>query len=225
MDEGRRADRVPQAGRQGLPDRQQAPRAGRPPLRRRPVRLGHRRRGLEPRPGRQPVEDRRDFSAGRPDRPGPRREARGRGGDLLGRDALVAEDGRPPGAGRRAGDRRLPGRHGPHPALHPGRERPRGPASSPTRSTGPIRRDLDAALRTLTTALRPWTIDFHVAQNDATVFGSGSHDHTGRHCLATDPTASSTSPTTPASGSATRTGSSPRRSSIFAGTAACSRMP
>jgi sugar phosphate isomerase/epimerase len=46
---------------------------------------------------------------------------------------------------------------------------------------------LDAALKTLTAALRPWTIDFHVAQNDATVFGSGSHDHTGRHCLATDP--------------------------------------
>ena len=39
----------------------------------------------------------------------------------------------------------------------------------------------------LTSALRPWTIDFHVAQNDATVFGSGSHDHTGRHCLADDP--------------------------------------
>lgn len=46
---------------------------------------------------------------------------------------------------------------------------------------------LDAALKTLTDALRPWTIDFHVAQNDATVFGSGTHDHTGRHCLATDP--------------------------------------
>jgi sugar phosphate isomerase/epimerase len=46
---------------------------------------------------------------------------------------------------------------------------------------------LDSALRTLTDALRPWTIDFHVAQNDATVFGSGSHDHTGRHCLAKDP--------------------------------------
>ena len=43
---------------------------------------------------------------------------------------------------------------------------------------------LDAALKKLTAALRPWTIDFHVAQNDATVFGSGSHDHTGRHCLA-----------------------------------------
>jgi sugar phosphate isomerase/epimerase len=46
---------------------------------------------------------------------------------------------------------------------------------------------LDQALKTLTAALRPWTIDFHVAQSDATVFGSGSHDHTGRHCLATDP--------------------------------------
>jgi sugar phosphate isomerase/epimerase len=46
---------------------------------------------------------------------------------------------------------------------------------------------LDAALRTVTDALRPWTIDFHVAQNDATVFGSGSHDHTGRHCLPNDP--------------------------------------
>ena len=41
--------------------------------------------------------------------------------------------------------------------------------------------------RVLTDALRPWTIDFHVAQNDATVFGSGSHDKTGRHCLPDDP--------------------------------------
>ena len=46
---------------------------------------------------------------------------------------------------------------------------------------------LDSALLALTSALRPWTIDFHVAQNDATVFGSGSHDHTGRHCLPNDP--------------------------------------
>jgi sugar phosphate isomerase/epimerase len=45
----------------------------------------------------------------------------------------------------------------------------------------------DEALRRVTRALRPWTIDFHVAQNDATVFGSGSHDKTGRHCLPTDP--------------------------------------
>jgi sugar phosphate isomerase/epimerase len=46
---------------------------------------------------------------------------------------------------------------------------------------------LDAALKKLTDALRPWTIDFHVAQNDGTVFGSGSHDKTGRHCMVTDP--------------------------------------
>jgi hypothetical protein len=49
------------------------------------------------------------------------------------------------------------------------------------------RATLDEALKTLTAALRPWTIDFHVAQNDATVKGSGSHDKTGRHCLANDP--------------------------------------
>ncbi len=46
---------------------------------------------------------------------------------------------------------------------------------------------LDEAIRTMTRALRPWTIDFHVAQNDATVKGSGSHDKTGRHCLPRDP--------------------------------------
>ena len=46
---------------------------------------------------------------------------------------------------------------------------------------------LDQALATLTAALRPWTIDFHVAQNDATVKGSGTHDKTGRHCLPDDP--------------------------------------
>lgn len=45
----------------------------------------------------------------------------------------------------------------------------------------------DDAYAQLTAALRPWTCDFHVAQNDATVFGSGSHDKTGRHCLPTDP--------------------------------------
>ncbi len=49
------------------------------------------------------------------------------------------------------------------------------------------RATLTQGLKTLTAALRPWTIDFHVAQNDGTVFGSGSHDKTGRHCLANDP--------------------------------------
>jgi sugar phosphate isomerase/epimerase len=46
---------------------------------------------------------------------------------------------------------------------------------------------LQEGLRQMTAALRPWTIDFHVAQNDATVKGSGSHDKTGRHCLPNDP--------------------------------------
>jgi sugar phosphate isomerase/epimerase len=44
-----------------------------------------------------------------------------------------------------------------------------------------------AGLKKLTDKLRPWTIDFHVAQNDGTVHGTGSHDKTGRHCQATDP--------------------------------------
>lgn len=43
------------------------------------------------------------------------------------------------------------------------------------------------AYKTMTDALRPWTIDFHVAQNDGTVHGTGSHDKTGRHCPADDP--------------------------------------
>jgi sugar phosphate isomerase/epimerase len=46
---------------------------------------------------------------------------------------------------------------------------------------------LQEALKTMTRELRPWTVDFHVAQNDATVKGSGSHDKTGRHCLPDDP--------------------------------------
>lgn len=45
----------------------------------------------------------------------------------------------------------------------------------------------DAAYKTLTDALRPWTLDLHIAQNDATVKGAGNHDKTGRHCLPKDP--------------------------------------
>jgi sugar phosphate isomerase/epimerase len=43
------------------------------------------------------------------------------------------------------------------------------------------------AYRKVAGALRPWTIDFHVAQNDGTVHGSGAHDRTGRHCPPRDP--------------------------------------
>jgi hypothetical protein len=47
--------------------------------------------------------------------------------------------------------------------------------------------EFDAAFTKMTDALRPWTIDFHVAQNDGTVHGTGSHEKTGRHCPADDP--------------------------------------
>ncbi|MGI9456628.1 MAG: sugar phosphate isomerase/epimerase family protein [Aeoliella sp.] len=44
-----------------------------------------------------------------------------------------------------------------------------------------------AAYKQMTDKLRPWTIDFHVAQNDGQVHGAGSHDKTGKHCPADDP--------------------------------------
>jgi len=52
---------------------------------------------------------------------------------------------------------------------------------------GYSRDQFTAAYQKMTDALRPWTIDFHVAQNDGSVHGTGSHDKTGRHCPADDP--------------------------------------
>ena len=49
------------------------------------------------------------------------------------------------------------------------------------------RKEFDKAYAKLVGALRPWTIDFHVAQNDGTVHGTGTHEKTGRHCPADDP--------------------------------------
>ena len=43
------------------------------------------------------------------------------------------------------------------------------------------------AYEKMTDVLRPWTIDFHVAQNDGSVHGTGDHDKTGKHCPADDP--------------------------------------
>ncbi|MBT5915980.1 MAG: TIM barrel protein, partial [Opitutae bacterium] len=43
-----------------------------------------------------------------------------------------------------------------------------------------------AAYEQMTDKLRPWTIDFHVAQNDGEVHGAGDHDKTGKHCPADD---------------------------------------
>ena len=44
-----------------------------------------------------------------------------------------------------------------------------------------------SAYEKMTDKLRPWTIDFHVAQNDGNVHGAGDHDKTGKHCPADDP--------------------------------------
>ena len=46
---------------------------------------------------------------------------------------------------------------------------------------------LAEAYRKMASHLKPWTTDLHIAQNDGTVKGSGSHDQTGRHCLPNDP--------------------------------------
>lgn len=45
----------------------------------------------------------------------------------------------------------------------------------------------ERAYKKMTDALRIWTVDLHIAQNDGTVFGSGDHDKTGKHCLPNDP--------------------------------------
>jgi sugar phosphate isomerase/epimerase len=50
-----------------------------------------------------------------------------------------------------------------------------------------LQEKLAEAYRKMASALRPWTIDLHIAQNDGTVKGSGSHDKTGRHCQPLDP--------------------------------------
>ena len=47
--------------------------------------------------------------------------------------------------------------------------------------------DFWPAYEAMVAKLRPWTIDFHVAQNDGQVHGAGAHDKTGKHCPADDP--------------------------------------
>ena len=131
------------------------------------------RRRMGEGPGRQHAAHRRDLPPGLRRRRRPRRAAGLRGRDLLGRHAFLEGDGRHARGDRPPGDPRLPGRHGAHPALRPGRQRARGAARCPRTSTGSDGAALDAALTQLTDALRPWTIDFHVAQNDGTVYGDG----------------------------------------------------
>ena len=131
--------------------------------------------------------DRRDVPRGRRHRRGVRRAARRRRRDLLGAACiaggatceLLEMVGRPKTLGFQADMAHTllftMGYNAPEDAPAAGRFRLVGPSVWPTR------------YEKMTDALRPWTIDFHVAQNDGTVNGSGSHDKTGRHCQPHDP--------------------------------------
>ena len=202
-----RAQEFVDAGEEGVPDRREAARTRRAAVRRRPHRLGRRPGRVVQGPGREQKKIAETFRQAARRRGGSRRTARRRGRDLLGRHALVAADGAVAGDGRPARDRRLPGRHGAHAALHDGLQRAGGPhPAGELRLEGPGRARRSA--KKLTDALRPWTIDFHVAQNNATVHGSGSHDKTGRHCLAERSQRQARHrASTPATGCATRTAS------------------
>ena len=189
----------------------------------RPDRFGQPRGGVGQGPRRQPGEDRGDIQAGRVDRPRSRRTAGGRRGDLLGRDALLADPWSTSSSGsRRARHGRVPGRHGPHAPLHPGRERPRG--SHPPRRLrlerpyNPRRRaqDLDCLPSSLDDRLpcRPERRDRLRLRDASTTPAATAWRPT--------PTASFDIPITPDSGSATRAESLRKRAVISAGTAACS---
>jgi hypothetical protein len=66
------------------------------------------------------------------------------------------------------------------------------------------KKQLDKALAKLTSALRPWTIDFHVAQNDATVHGRARTTKPA-HCLVNAPNGNSIFRIMRASGSGMKT--------------------
>ena len=149
---------------------------------------GHRQqpRQLRQGSGGQPEAEHRDLQGGRQDRRRLRRTAGPRRRNLLGRHAQLEiacwrswkASNNPKTVGIQADMA--------HTLLFMlGLQRPRGTASFPRNSTG-RRPPSTRRYKKLTDELRPWAMDFHVAQNDATVFGSGTHDKTGRHCLVDD---------------------------------------
>ena len=153
-----------------------------------------------------------------------RRAARRRRRDLLGRHAQrgsdmveLLEHGRPPedaSASRPTWPTRCSTRWA--------TTRPRI-ASCPQDFDWTDRRRSTTRCKKLTDALRPWTIDFHVAQNDGDRHGSGSHDKTGRHCLPNDPNGKLDIVKHAGYWLRDEQGQArPRRSSTSAGTAACS---
>ena len=161
------------AGREeGLPHRQDAQQARRAQVRRHPHRLG-----------RQPDATGPPIPRATPRR-SPRRSAKPP------RSPRTTASGSPPKA-KSAGPACTPGRTCstcsnevgmPETRRLPGRPWPTPistcsattPSSTPCSSPATRQAEFDAAYTKMTDALRPWTIDFHVAQNDGTVHGTGS---------------------------------------------------
>ena len=106
-----------------------------------------------------------------------------------------------------AEDRRLPGRHGAHAALHDGLQRAGGSHPARKASTGPIRRALDEALKKMTR--RAARRGRSTSTSRRTTAPSRAPARTTRPAATacrSIPTASSTSSSTPATGCATTTG-------------------
>ena len=179
---------VRHAGAEGLRDRQEAARHRHSQLRRRPHRFRREPAEWAKDPARQHEEDRGDLPRGLRRSPkatanGSRPKARSAGA------ACTAGSGMSSCSNRSAGPRRSASRR-----TWRTRCSSRWATTRPRTGSCPQRfdwTDTERARRGAAEddaqALRPWTIDFHVAQNDATVKGSGSHDKTGRHCLPDDP--------------------------------------
>ena len=85
--------------------------------------------------------------------------------------------------------------------------------------------EFDAAYEKMADALRPWTIDFHVAQNDGNGQGVGLARQDRPPLPADDPNGKLDIVRDAGSGCATTTASRRRPSSTSAGTAACSPTP
>ena len=157
------------------------------------------------------------------DRRGPRRAARRRGRNLLGRHAqLEAAWSSCSRLVGRARDARLPGRHGPHAALHARLQRTRGPPPArriTTGRTGRARRrpaDADRRAAALDDRLprrpeRRHRERLRLARQDRPPLPAERPQRQARH-----------RPRTPASGCATTTASRRATFSTSAGTAACS---
>ena len=167
--------------------RQEAARTRHPHVRRRPHRLGVEPGEWAKDPDGQHQEDRRDVPRGLRHRRRHGETARRGRRDLLGRHAQLEAHGR--SCSRWSNRPKTLGFQADmaHTLLYTlGYNAPED-RILPEATTGRSASRSTRRCRQVTDALRPWTIDFHVAQNDATVKGSGSHDKTGRHCLPNDP--------------------------------------